>query len=67
MWIDENHHPSFYGMLGHLGQRILVVPDEQLVIVRLGKNRDTTNPSKGPLDVDTYLMVDEIVKLLDNP
>ena len=65
IWIDENYRPSFYGMMGHLGQRIIVVPDENLVIVRLGKERDMVHPSKGPLDADTYLMVDEVMKMMN--
>jgi len=64
IWIDENYHPSFYAMLGHLGQRILVVPDENLVIVRLGKTMDTVHPSKGSLDADTYIMIDEVMKMI---
>jgi CubicO group peptidase (beta-lactamase class C family) len=65
IWIDETYRPAIYGLMGHLGQRIIVVPDEQLVIVRLGKNRNTLHPSKGHLDADVYLMVDEVIKLLD--
>ena len=64
IWIDETYHPAFYGMLGHLGQRILVVPDENMVIVRLGKTMDTVRSSKGSLDADTYVMVDEVVKMI---
>ena len=64
IWIDETCHPHFYGMIGHLGQRILVVPDENLVIVRLGKTMDTVRSSKGALDADTYVMVDEVMKML---
>ncbi|MCL1934112.1 MAG: beta-lactamase family protein [Candidatus Azobacteroides sp.] len=64
IWIDENYHPSFYGMIGHLGQRILIVPDKNLVIVRLGKAKDTIHPSKGPLDADTYLMIDGVMDLI---
>ena len=64
IWIDEAYQPSFYGMMGHLGQRIIVVPDENVVIVRLGKSKDSVHPSKGALDADTYLLVDEVVKLL---
>jgi len=64
IWIDETYHPAFYGMLGHLGQRILVVPDENLVIVRLGKTMDTSRSSQGALDADTYIMVDEVMKMV---
>ena len=65
IWIDETYHPAFYGMIGHLGQRILVVPDENLVIVRLGKTVDTARSTKGALDADTYLMVDEVIKMIN--
>jgi CubicO group peptidase (beta-lactamase class C family) len=64
IWIDEEHKPAFYGMMGHLGQRIIVVPSEDLVIVRLGKSKDTQHESKGHLDADTYYFVDETVKLI---
>jgi len=64
IWIDETYDPSFYGMMGHLGQRIMVIPDENMVIVRLGKARDTVNPSKGHLDKDTYVMVDEVMNMI---
>jgi CubicO group peptidase (beta-lactamase class C family) len=64
IWIDEEHTPAFYGMMGHLGQRIIVVPSEDLVIVRLGKSKDTQHESKGHLDADTYCFVDEAVKLI---
>jgi len=64
IWIDKDYNPPFYGMIGHLGQRILVVPDENLVIVRLGKSKDTVHQSKGPLDADTYLMIDGVMDLI---
>ena len=63
IWVDETYNPPFYGFMGHLGQRIIVVPDENLVIVRLGKTRDTISPSKGHIDMDTYLMVDEAIRM----
>ena len=64
IWIDETYHPSFYGMMGHLGQRVIVVPSENLVIVRLSKSKDTVHPSKGHLDADVYIIVDEVMKLI---
>jgi Beta-lactamase class C and other penicillin binding proteins len=66
IWIDEDYTPSFYGMMGHLGQRILVVPDYDLVIVRLGKSKNTVNKSKGHLDTDTYIFVDEVVRIINS-
>ena len=65
IWIDEEHNPAFYGMMGHLGQRIIVIPSENTVIVRLGKSKDDCNSSKGHLDTDTYYFVDETVKMLN--
>ncbi|MDR1610952.1 MAG: beta-lactamase family protein [Candidatus Symbiothrix sp.] len=63
VWIDEEHNPPFYGMMGHLGQRIIVVPCENLVIVRLGKEKDSVNPRRGHLDTDVYYFVDEALKM----
>jgi CubicO group peptidase (beta-lactamase class C family) len=62
IWTDDTHRPPFYGMLGHLGQRILVVPDENMVIVRLGKAKDKIHASAGHLDADIYYIVDETIK-----
>jgi len=62
IWIDEKHTPPFYGMMGHLGQRIIVVPSENLVIVRLGKSKDSIHESKGHLDADVYYFIEETLK-----
>jgi CubicO group peptidase (beta-lactamase class C family) len=64
IWVDEDHNPPFYGMLGHLGQRILVVPGENMVIVRLGKSKDKVHQSAGSLDADIYYIVDETIKTI---
>ena len=61
LWIDEEHQPAFYALLGHLGQRIIVVPDHNIVIVRLGKKDDKRPLGRGHLDTDTYYYVDEVV------
>jgi CubicO group peptidase (beta-lactamase class C family) len=64
IWTDYEHEPNFYGFMGHLGQRIIVVPNENLVIVRLGRIKDNRNMGKGFLDNDTYIYVDEVMKML---
>jgi len=64
LWMDETHQPAIYALLGHLGQRIIFVPDEQLVIVRLGKTNDKRPLGKGPLDTDVYYYVDEVIKMV---
>lgn len=64
IWTDYEHQPNFYGLMGHLGQRVIVVPDEDLIIVRLGRTKDDRNMNKGFLDNDTYYFVDEVMKML---
>ena len=64
IWTDYEHQPNFYGLMGHLGQRIIVIPSENVIIVRLGHLKDDRELGKGFLDNDTYYFVDEIMKLL---
>lgn len=47
LWIDERHlnKPEFFAFIGHLGQFIIVIPKEQMVVVRLGE-RMGKNPDK---------------------
>jgi len=64
VWVDEVHQPAIYAFLGHLGQRIIIVPEENMVIVRLGKKADQRSLGRGHLDTDVYYIVDEVVKML---
>jgi CubicO group peptidase (beta-lactamase class C family) len=64
VWVDNVHQPNFFAFLGHLGQRIIIVPEENLVIVRLGKEADKRPLGRGHLDTDNYYFIDEVVKML---
>lgn len=50
-WINTTYDTPYYLFRGHLGQYIIVVPSEELVIVRLGKTRG----SGGDENVDEVL------------
>ena len=40
VWRDPDNRPGYYFMQGHLGQYVIVVPEAQLVIVKMGTRRD---------------------------
>ncbi len=39
IWLNGKNDPDYYAFRGHLGQRIIIVPEKDLVIVRLGETR----------------------------
>lgn len=36
-WLNKSFEPNYYAFNGHLGQRIIVIPKYELVLVRLGE------------------------------
>ena len=68
VWMDYSYQKPFYAFLGHLGQRTIVVPEENLVIVRLGKQKDVRMLYQRPLTgvaTDAYYYIDEVIKMID--
>ncbi|MDE4454404.1 serine hydrolase domain-containing protein [Psychrobacter sp. DAB_AL62B] len=66
VWTDMESPIPFYAMLGHLGQRVLVLPEENAIIVRLGKQKGLPTPVEGfHLEPDLGQYVTEVKKLLD--
>ena len=63
IWMDPSYKTPFYAMLGHQGQRIIVIPSQNLVVVRTGRTHHDlpdTNPIK---DGDVYRIVDEAIRI----
>ncbi len=67
LWIDQNYKHPFYMLRGHLGQYTIIVPDQNLVIVRLGEIRDKREHDLGEHPLDVYIFIEEILKSLQNP
>ena len=45
LWINQANTPPFYQLQGHLGQYVTVIPSENMLVVRLGRQRDRTTDS----------------------
>ncbi len=62
-WLSDYQNKNIFYMRGHLGQFVIVVPEDDLIIVRLGhKNiRSSTGDKHGD---DFYAYLDETYKML---
>lgn len=66
IWTDRDSPIPFYAMLGHLGQRVLVLPEENVIIVRLGKQKGLPTSILGfHLEPDLGQYVTEVESILE--
>ncbi|WP_284309480.1 serine hydrolase domain-containing protein [Hydrogenophaga electricum] len=64
LWMDPDHAPPFYFLQGHLGQYVIVVPSEALVIVRLGQYRTQERTRHAQIRDEVYRYVEEALRMV---
>lgn len=62
-WINIYNNKKMYYMRGHLGQFVIIVPEDKLIIVRLGHTKGLQTKTD-PHSNDFYVYVDEAYKML---
>lgn len=63
-WLSDYNNKKVFYMRGHLGQYVIVVPQDNLIIVRLG-NRGNKSTNGTPHSDDFYVYLDETYKMLN--
>ncbi|NBL65042.1 serine hydrolase [Flavobacterium sp. NST-5] len=63
-WLSDHLDKKIYYMQGHLGQYVIVIPEDELIIVRLGHNRDERADGKMHRQ-DFFTYIDETYKMLN--
>lgn len=62
-WLSQYKNKQLFYMRGHLGQYVIVIPEDQLIIVRLG-NKEHKNTNTNPHSEDLFVYLDESYKML---
>ena len=62
-WLSDFLGKKIFVMRGILGQYVIVVPEDDLIIVRLGQRRGTKTDL--PFSSDFYVYIDEVYKMLE--
>lgn len=65
-WLIQNYNgKDFFMMRGHLGQYVIVQPEDNMIVVRLG-HRSLKDPAQGdPFNADIYTYIDEAYAMLN--
>lgn len=61
-WLSDYKNKEIFAMRGILGQYVIVIPEDDLIIVRLGHQRDPSKVNSFPKDF--YIYIDEVYRML---
>jgi len=64
-WLSDHMGKQIYYMQGHLGQYVIVIPEDDLIIVRLGHLRDERADGDFHRN-DFYVYIDEAYKMINS-
>lgn len=65
LWIGKQNNIDFFSLRGHQGQYVIVIPKEDLIIVRLGKRKSRgSDLNNHPSDINLYIT--ESLNILKN-
>jgi CubicO group peptidase (beta-lactamase class C family) len=64
LWMDPEAPVPFYLLQGHLGQYVIVVPSQQLVVLRTGQYRTKAKQRHPVIPEEVYLYVDEALRMV---
>lgn len=63
-WLSNYQNKQIYYMRGHLGQFVIVIPEDDLIIVRLGHLKGLQTKTD-PHSEDLYIYIDEAQKMIN--
>ncbi len=64
-WLIQDYKgKDFFMMRGHLGQYVIVQPDDNMIIVRLGNRSLKVDESEDPFNEDIYVYIDEAYAMM---
>ncbi|HMK06352.1 MAG TPA: serine hydrolase [Flavobacterium sp.] len=64
-WLSDYKGKKIFYMRGHLGQYVIVIPEDKIMIVRLGQ-RHQKSTTGSPHSDDFFAYIDETYKMLDS-
>lgn len=66
LWLLPYQNKDFFIMRGHLGQYVIVEPEDNIIIVRLGHLKSQKKIDGGPYSSDLYGYIDEAYKMIQH-